>query len=139
MGLLRFDLASLLRPRRELVEFVHRLAAGAPAYAGAERRAEPRWTIVTPVPVQPLDERLRPHGEPFVAISRDVSPGGMALYHLQPVPVKSLLAVELRAPEGDTLQAVLEVVRCRTDGLAFEIGGQFLAKVYDTPESDAGR
>ena len=123
-----FDSRELVMPRELLVQFIQKLTEGVAPTFTVDRRTEPRWTIVMPVAVMPVDIRLRPNGEQFVAITRDISSRGLALYHTAEVPAKSLLAVELRNPQGDTLQAVLEVLRCRADGPAFEIGGQFVVK-----------
>jgi hypothetical protein len=131
MKLVHFEPTRMSHPREELIEFVKRIAAGTEPYKGPERRSEPRWRVTMPVPVAHLDEHLCPCGPTFIAISRDISTQGMGLYHTRPIEVKSLLGVELRAPQGDTMQAVLEVVRCQLNGPAFEIGGRFMAKVYE--------
>ncbi len=139
MALVKFDPTMLLHTRDELVQFVQRVIQGAPMYAGPERRMDPRWLVVMPLPAVRLDGRLQPCGEPFVAISRDVSTTGMGLFHSQGVPLKSLLAVELRTPEGEVMQAVLEVLHCRPDSGEFAIGGAFLAKVYEAPGNQGAR
>jgi hypothetical protein len=131
MKLVKFEAGRMTHPHAELIEFVQRIAAGLKPYQGPERRSEPRWGVTMPVPAAPLNEHLSPCGPTFLAISRDISTQGMGLYHVRPIEVKSLLGVELRAPQGDTMQAVLEVVRCQVNGPAFEIGGRFMAKVYD--------
>ena len=134
---MRFDRKKLRRPPEELVRFVQRLTADAPQYEGPERRSEPRWGVVMLVPAVPVDAQLNPAGEESIGISRDLSMQGMSLYFFTPIPVKSLLAVELRAPDGNTIQAVLEVLRCRADGSAFDIGGRFLVKLYgDAPPAE---
>src|SRR5688572_27187213 len=109
MKLVKFEAGRMTHPHEQLIEFVQRIAAGLKPYQGPERRSEPRWGVTMPVPAAPLNEHLWPCGPTFLAISRDISTQGMGLYHVRPIEVKSLLGVELRAPQGDTMQAVLEV------------------------------
>jgi hypothetical protein len=133
MALLHFNPATLIHPQEELVAFVQRVIAHTATLPGIERRTEPRRPVVLPAPAQAIDEHLRPRGEPFVAITRDLSTRGIAIYHVRPVAAGSLLALELEVAPGDTMQVVLEVLRCRPAGEFYEIAGTFLTKVRDAP------
>lgn len=132
MSLIQFDRSTLIHPREELVEFIQRVIYGAPDYTGLERRNELRCLVVMALPAVALDEHLQPCGQPFAVISRDVSHGGMGFFHSAPLPTDSLLTVELRAPDGQKMQVVLEVRYCRPEGGAFQMGGAFLVKMYDS-------
>lgn len=47
-------------------------------YEGPERRSSPRIPKSLEISVQPLDEKLAECGQPFFAITRDISQGGLA-------------------------------------------------------------
>jgi hypothetical protein len=47
-------------------------------YHGPERRSNPRIPKSLEISVQPLDEKLVERGQPFFAITRDISQGGLA-------------------------------------------------------------
>jgi hypothetical protein len=52
----------------------------------------------------------------------------MSMYHTRRVSEK-LLALELTDPANNRLRVVLEVLRCRPDGLFYEIAGRFATKI----------
>ena len=47
-------------------------------YGGRERRASRRIPRSLEITVQPLDDQMIEYGEPFFAITRDISQGGLA-------------------------------------------------------------
>jgi hypothetical protein len=53
---------------------------------GQERRRFRRYSLITNVVVLPLDDQLRPIGEPFVALSSGMSLDGMRLIYTDPPP-----------------------------------------------------
>ena len=63
-----------------------------------------------------------------MALSRDISTGGMSLIHTEEVQDK-LLVVELPITPGQKTQVVLEVLRCRSIGQFYEVGGRFVSKL----------
>src|SRR4051812_27122107 len=114
----------ILPPR--LVNFVRRVIRGEKFYPGPERRMNLRYPLTMPVKVTPLDEDMTPSGtEPFVAVTRDISVGGLCLYHTQALREK-YLRLELTSPSRDNLDVVIAVVRCKQAGPFWEIAGPFL-------------
>jgi hypothetical protein len=79
-----------------------------------------------PVKATPLNDKHQPAGEAFLAVTRDISVGGLCMYHLQNVTAR-FLQLELSGHGSDEqLGVVLEVVRCRQTGPLFEIAGRFV-------------
>ncbi len=89
---------------------------------GQERRRFRRYSLITNVIVLPLDEGLRPSGEPFVALSSGMSVDGIRLIYADPSPTDHLF-IEI---EGQPVRFVLSVLRSRPIGPCFEIAGRLL-------------
>ena len=64
-------------------------------------------------------------GLPFLAVTRDVSTGGLCMLHTRPAPASKLF-VEIERPNDTPLDVVLNVRRNRRVGLFFEIAGDFI-------------
>lgn len=98
--------------------------------ADANRRGEGRRAVLSSVLAEPLDEKLQPAGAPFVALTRNVSRGGIALLYTQPIGARYLA---LRQPGADGRDMrYIEVVRSTLIGYGYEIAGRFI-------EPNAGR
>lgn len=96
-----------------------------------------------PVAAVPVDDDLQRIGEPFVAVSRDLSGKGIAIYHTRRISQR-YLALELSTPSDEKLHVLLQVLRCRPVGLFYEIAGNFVSKIAQNHRSphihcDAGR
>ncbi len=89
---------------------------------GEERRRFRRYSLITNVVVVPLDDGLRPIGEPFVALSSGMSVDGIRLIYTDPSPTDRLF-IEI---EGQPVRFVLSVLRSRPIGPCFEIAGRLL-------------
>jgi hypothetical protein len=89
---------------------------------GHERRRFRRYSLISNVIVVPLDQRLRPLGDPFVALSSGMSIDGIRLIHTDPSPSDHLF-FEI---EGQPVRFVLSVLRSRPVGPCFEIAGRLL-------------
>ncbi len=89
---------------------------------GQERRRFRRYSLITNVVVLPLDDQLRPIGEPFVALSSGMSVDGMRLIYTDPPPTDHLF-IEI---DGQPVRFVLSVLRSRPIGHCFEIAGRLL-------------
>jgi hypothetical protein len=96
-------------------------------YVGAQKRASPRQRLAIEVPAIPLNSQLQQAGEPFVAMSRDISTGGIRLVHTMHVSAPFLL-IELESGDNVRLQIVTKVLRCRQLKRFFELAGQFVAR-----------
>jgi PilZ domain len=106
-----------------LIEFVRQRAATKAGWK--EMRRSKRYAVALEVVVQPLNESHRPSGRPFLAVTRDVSTGGLCLMHTRPAPT-SLLFIEIDRPDDAPLDFVLNVLRNRSIGPFFEIAGDFI-------------
>jgi hypothetical protein len=120
-----FDPQALAAPPRAIADFVKRMIVDAQGYYGPEKRADPRYDLTVSVAAIPIDEQFRRAGEAFMAVTRDVSTRGMALFHTR-VVTQPMLAIELQAPGGGKLRVALKITRCVPNGRFYEIAGHFV-------------
>ncbi len=114
------DRSMLAPPSETLIEFVRQRAATKAGWR--EMRRTKRYAAVLEVVVVPLNESYQPSGRPFLAVTRDVSSGGLCLLHTRPAPTP-LLFIEIERPDETPLDVVLNVRRNRRVGPFFEIAG----------------
>ena len=112
-------------PPERVANFIRRVIRGEKFYPGPERRNSLRYPITMPVKATPLGNHHEPTGEAFLAVTRDISIGGLCMYHLEAVSSR-FLQLELTSHSDERLDVVLEVVRCRQTGPFFEIAGRFV-------------
>jgi hypothetical protein len=93
-----------------------------------ELRRHRRFPLSAPVTVLPLSSDLRIVDEVCVAIAINVSAGGLAVLHGRPIE-QPYFAVDFS--QGSTVLApvLLEKLRTRTAGGAFEIAGKFVSRI----------
>jgi hypothetical protein len=89
-----------------------------------ERRTDKRRPIQLDVIAVPLDAQFRQIGEPFLALTRNISRGGIAILHTEKVSAPYLL-LRLETQRHDVIQAIIQVVRSRTFYQFTEISGRF--------------
>ena len=130
-----FDRELVAPPPDALVRFAQRALNQQDSFAGQERRSEPRHAIAINVLAIPVNEKFERNGEPFMAVSRDISASGIALFHNRDVPSK-FLALEISDPWGNPLRLILNVLRTRSLGLFYEIAGRFVMRM-DSPQPSA--
>jgi hypothetical protein len=111
--------------RSTLNQFVKALDGG--RVADDERRREKRRPVVLDVIAVPLDEEHHPCGEPFLALSRNISRGGIALLHTEKVTAPFLL-LRIETIRHQVIQTVVKVVRTRSFYQFTEISGRFEVK-----------
>ena len=111
--------------RSTISQFVK--AVGRGRVSNDERRTEKRRPVVLDIIAVPLDEDRNPCGEPFLALSRDISRGGIALLHTEPVRAPFLL-LRIETLRHEVIQAVVQVIRARSFYQFTEISGRFVAK-----------
>ena len=75
------------------------------------------------ISVQPVDDQLEPTGDPFVAVTKSVSPTGLAITHIRAVTAR-FLRITLRA-RGREVRTILDVVCCSCAGMHYDIRGDF--------------
>jgi hypothetical protein len=91
-----------------------------------ERRTEKRRPVVLDIIAVPLDEDRNPCGDPFLALSRNISRGGIALLHTERVKAPFLL-LRIETLRHEVIQAVVQVIRARNFYQFTEISGRFVA------------
>ena len=131
-----FQAEQLLRPPAAIEMFVRRVVRGAEFYVGPEQRTEPRYVVSLPVTAVPVDESLKKAGDVFIAFTRDISSGGIAMYHTRRVSDK-FLAVEIKSSCGEKMRVLVEVLRCSPVGLFYEIAGKFVSRL-EAPSQGGG-
>lgn len=136
-----FDQANLAAPGPDMRDLVNSLAND--GYVGTQKRASPRHRITMEVAAVPLDELLRPIGDPFIALTRDISAGGISLVHTRRVAAPYLL-LKLDNGGGVAVRVITKVLRCRQLKRFFEVAGKFVSRCTDSngegaagPESPA--
>ena len=118
----KFDEYELAPPPDLVMDFASNLED-----AGDRRIAE-RRALVKTVPVVPVDADFAPIGAPFMAVSRNVSVGGIAILHVAPI-AQNLLAIQLQNNTHETMEPVLKATRTRPVGDFYEISGKFITKL----------
>lgn len=93
-----------------------------------ERRCEPRIAIALVVDLIPLDEVLRPCGEPQQGVTRDISKHGIGIFAAIPIETRYLRVYLTLQPDGIPSEVLVEVLRCEPFGVVFDIGGRFVAE-----------
>jgi c-di-GMP-binding flagellar brake protein YcgR len=123
---IEFDQSTLQAPSEDLIQYSKGADAGSDI---GYQRAAKRVAITREVPVIPADSAAKPTGEPFVAMTRNLSAGGVSIMHTEPVK-DSFIVVELSSKEGSRLQVLVEVLRCSRRGVSFyEISGRIIRKL----------
>jgi hypothetical protein len=121
-----FDRSRLVQPPQAIAEFLHRLKDE--SRGREDRRQAARCWMVTHVAAVPVDKEFRPVGEPFMAVTRNISTRGLALVHTRAVE-SELVVVELTTGSGSAIQLVMRVARCRPMGRFYEVAGPFVVRI----------
>jgi len=100
-----------------------------------ENRNSPRRAVSVRLRVIPCNESGEPAGQPFVALTRDLSAGGICLVHTRATNASHVMVV-LRAPGLEPMQLVVEVLRCRAIGRFYEIAGRFVSRIVGAPAAE---
>jgi hypothetical protein len=124
------DWSVLSTTRTELDDCVTAVA-GASA-TNEERRTDKRRPVVLDVIAVPLDQDQQPCGEPFMALTRNISRGGIAILHTEKVTAPYLL-LKMETARHETMQIVVQVVRLRSFYQFTEICGRFELKAEKKP------
>jgi hypothetical protein len=89
-------------------------------------REVPRRKLTAEVLVRPVNADCTTFGEPFRAVTTDISAAGLGFLHTRAVSDK-YLCVTFR--NGTDTSILVEVMRCRPVGPLYEIGGEFVRKI----------
>ncbi|MFV2065712.1 MAG: hypothetical protein ACC645_01940 [Pirellulales bacterium] len=123
---IEFDATQVEQPSAEVAAIIAKLVPQ--EREEPEHRQFPRHCVTLAVSAVPVDEAHRPTDASFVALTRNISQGGISLIHSSPVAAK-LLAIELPMPGSEPLQVVVRLDRCRRIGEFYELAGPFVTKL----------
>lgn len=123
----RFDPVHIRRPSADLLAFVKKLRSEERDYFHEQRRARrhPLGTLFSSVV---LDEKFQPAGEQFLAVTLNISSGGLCIIHDRAIP-EPYIALEICAKGIETSQFVLKILRRTGAGKFFKIAGRFVHKI----------
>ena len=131
----RIDFSDLLRPPQVISKFVDEIARGATLTdpnareeTESERRQAARYQLPLRVDVQAVDDGFQLHGELYSVVAHDISSGGIGIRDTRAVESK-YLAMQITGPAGESMQMLLEVLRCEKQGNVYDIGGRFVRYV----------
>ena len=112
-----------------IASFIQQTIVELESFKDGIRRSETRESAAIPIIVTPLNENLEAVGAAFYAVTRDVSCGGIGLFHTEPVTA-SWLEIEMSTPATRCeLRLLAHVQHCTPIGKFFLIGCQFTASV----------
>ncbi|MCG8583246.1 MAG: PilZ domain-containing protein [Pirellulales bacterium] len=92
---------------------------------GDNRRRQKRYAVNIKAAALPVDERMSPTGEGFLAMTFNISQSGLALVHTRAVNDKLLL---IQLDDKQHTQVVLEVIRSRHAGRFYDVAGRFIRR-----------
>jgi hypothetical protein len=124
--------AIVAKPPKELFDFAKRQVFNTKSRQGGERRVCERDAIAVPVVVQPVDKRLMPVGGAFHVVTRDLSPKGVGLVHLVPIPGESLALHMVLA--NTEVNLLVRVVWRGPLGPFYGTGAEFTSKLQHFPQ-----
>jgi hypothetical protein len=108
-----------------IASFMQQVIIEYQGFGEAYRRKEPREMVSIPVCVHPLDDDLQPAGEAFQGVTRDISYGGVGIFHIHPLQAAHVL-VEIFAPDSKSRMKLLaKVEHCTRFGGFYLIGCRF--------------
>ena len=103
-------------------EFVRKMT---PRADGAEKRSSPRMPLCLAAAAMPLDENRDTKGVAFMVLLHNISAGGIAFSHMQPI-TEPYVALELWAQGDQRMKVMVKILRRRAVGQFYEIAGEFV-------------
>ena len=119
-----------INPPPELIDFAERQVRHA-RFEGSERRAETRHLMVVPALLLPVDQRQRPQGTSFPAVTRDISAKAIGLIHTDAIR-HNRLAIHINLA-GVEANVMAELVWCQPLGPFYFSGCRFIKKLEQFP------
>ncbi len=98
------------------------------SYRKLVRRSEPREPVAIPVLARPVDADLNSAGDPFHAVTRDISHGGVGLFHTRPIDCGWLELTFSSPHSGKEMTILATVEHCTPCGRYFILGCRFVRK-----------
>ena len=98
-----------------------------------ELRESLRHKLTMAIVVRPVNRAGTVFGEPFDAVTTDISQSGLGFLCSRTVNDKYVCVT---FHDDEATRAILEVIRCRPVGRFFEIGGQFIRRIETVATDD---
>ncbi len=114
------------RSKSQVIDLLRGVVDEGQANYIADQRGDRRYPLCVPVEVTPYDINGQRSGEPFTAVTEDVSAGGMAFLHRYPTR-EQILAISF--PQSENYaddRIILQVTRRQAVGPLWEIAGRFI-------------
>ncbi len=92
-----------------------------------EKRTSPREQLCLAAAAMPMDEQRQAKGVAFMVLVQNISSGGIAFCHAQPIK-EPYVALELWAADGSRMKVMVRVLRTRAVGHFYEIAGEFVTQ-----------
>lgn len=124
----QFDLANVTKAPESIVSVVRQFLERDKPAEFLESRQHQRFAIAKVAIAVPLDEDFERLDDGFEVVVRDISTGGVGLYHTRAITAP-YLAVQIRSDVNSTLSMVAKVMRCESQGRLYLVGCQFVAKI----------
>jgi hypothetical protein len=135
--LLSIDPRGIPEPPPALFDFVRKLDEG--ASMGPDRRAVRRYPLFTAATVLPLDSQLQPVGDPFKAVTRDISTRSIAMVHARWFNAP-MFAVQIPTSAEGHENFLAEMVRCENVGRYYQTVGILKRRLNPPPcQSEASQ
>ncbi len=119
---------TVAEPPHSLLRFVRDMGLSEEVCA-TNRRGTPRFSFTTTVIVVPIDERSRPIGAPFKAVTRDLATNSISFLHTRSFDTR-FFAVQIELPVYGQTTLIVRQVRCQSCGRFYHIAGTLLAKFH---------
>ena len=116
---------------QELFDFTRRQVVNALMYKGDERRREARMPMIVPVRMVVVGDDNQPLGEPFQAVTRDVSNSSIGLIHIKPLEGERF-AIEMSLAQTDVVM-IIALMWTGPMGPFYGSAGQFIEKLDEFP------
>ena len=95
------------------------------------RRKTPRTPLIAPCCIVPIDSHLKPNGKLYTGVTTDISTTGLGLLCTEFIDPQ-LLLVGVSIPSVQSLQFIVDVVRCDNVNDYFKIGAKLVQKIDPT-------
>jgi hypothetical protein len=97
-------------------------------HEGRDSRQHPRYPLAKRVRALSLTDDLRVVGQPFNALTVNVSTGGIAILQ-SCIPSHSYLAIDFSDTDATLPPVLLKQLRVRPIGPAYEVAGEFVSRI----------
>jgi PilZ domain len=116
----------MVRSQRNAIELIREILDETQADYVADERVDLRYPVCVPIEATLYNDQGQPCGEPFTAVTKDISAGGIAFLRSAAVTDRYVVITFPWAKQHSDERVVVEVRYCRELGPLWQIGGRFL-------------